>query len=98
MDAEGLYAVPGLTDVHFHGCVGYDFCDGTHEAFRAIGEYQLKNGVTTMVPATMTLDEETLAGICRAAASYKKRDRGNFVRHQHGGTFYLPCQKGSPER
>ena len=30
VDAEGLYAVPGLTDVHFHGCVGYDFCDGTH--------------------------------------------------------------------
>ncbi len=28
----GLYAVPGLVDLHFHGCVGYDFCDGTHEA------------------------------------------------------------------
>ena len=46
IDASGLYAIPGLTDVHFHGCVGYDFCDGTHEAFHAIAEYQLKNGVT----------------------------------------------------
>ena len=29
LDAEGLYAVPGLIDIHFHGCMGHDFCDGT---------------------------------------------------------------------
>ena len=28
IDAEGMYVVPGLVDVHFHGCAGYDFCDG----------------------------------------------------------------------
>ena len=25
IDGNGCYAIPGLTDVHFHGCVGYDF-------------------------------------------------------------------------
>ena len=29
IDGSGCFAVPGLTDIHFHGCVGYDFCDGT---------------------------------------------------------------------
>ena len=28
-DASGCYAIPGLTDIHFHGCMGYDFSDGT---------------------------------------------------------------------
>ena len=40
VDMGGLYAVPGLVDLHFHGCVGYDFCDGTHEAISAIARYQ----------------------------------------------------------
>ena len=95
VDAEGLYAVPGLTDVHFHGCVGYDFCDGTHEAFRAIGEYQLKNGVTTMVPATMTFDEETLAGICRAAASYKSETGAILCGINMEGPFISLAKKGA---
>ncbi|MDR3121280.1 MAG: hypothetical protein LBU58_08115, partial [Clostridiales bacterium] len=25
IDAEGCFAVPGLIDLHFHGCAGYDF-------------------------------------------------------------------------
>ena len=29
LDAKGCYLIPGLTDIHFHGCVGHDFCDGT---------------------------------------------------------------------
>ena len=31
LDAEGLYALPGLVDIHFHGAMGKDFCDGTEE-------------------------------------------------------------------
>lgn len=45
IDAEGLIAIPGLTDLHFHGCMGYDFCDGTWEAFEAIATYQAQQGV-----------------------------------------------------
>ena len=36
LDAEGCYLIPGLTDIHFHGCVGHDFCDGTHESIEAM--------------------------------------------------------------
>lgn len=27
VDGEDCYAIPGLVDIHFHGCMGYDFCD-----------------------------------------------------------------------
>ena len=36
VDATGCYVIPGLIDLHFHGCAGFDFCDGTPEALNAI--------------------------------------------------------------
>ena len=50
IDAAGCYAIPGLVDIHFHGCVGYDFCDGTHEAITAIARYQAKTALQPSVP------------------------------------------------
>lgn len=72
INAEGCYVIPGLIDVHFHGCVGYDFCDGTQEAIQKMAEYQLKCGITSINPATMTLDEKQLLGIAKNAAAYKR--------------------------
>lgn len=63
------YVLPGLVDIHFHGCAGYDFCDGTAEAARAIASYEMTHGITTICPATMTLPEEQLLKICAAAAT-----------------------------
>ncbi len=60
LDAKGCYLIPGLTDIHFHGCVGHDFCDGTHESIEAMAVYEASQGVTTIVPATMTLGRDTL--------------------------------------
>ena len=43
IDGEGCYAIPGMVDVHFHGCVGYDFCDGTEERLpRLLNTRQLR--------------------------------------------------------
>lgn len=71
-DASDCFVIPGLTDIHFHGCDGHDFCDGTTEAFDTIGAFELKQGVTTICPATMTLSEEMLSDICKNAAAYRK--------------------------
>ena len=38
IDGNGAYAIPGLIDLHFHGCKGDDFCDGTKEAIGRIAE------------------------------------------------------------
>ena len=34
LDVRDCHVIPGLTDIHFHGCMGSDCCDGTEEAFR----------------------------------------------------------------
>lgn len=61
------YLIPGLVDVHFHGAAGYDFCDGTKEAHRAIEAYENRHGITSICPATMTLPIEELKAIARTA-------------------------------
>ena len=63
IDGNGAYAIPGLIDLHFHGCKGDDFCDGTKEAIARIAEYEASIGVTAIAPATMTLPVEELEHI-----------------------------------
>ena len=53
IDGNGCYAIPGLIDLHFHGCGGYDFCDGTFEALDQIAQLEAAAGITGICPATM---------------------------------------------
>ena len=77
LDGNGAYAIPGLIDLHFHGCVGDDFCDGDKEAIRRIAEYEASVGVTAIAPATMTLPVEELENILKTAVAYKKEYEKN---------------------
>ena len=99
IDASGCYAIPGLTDIHFHGCMGYDFCDGTREAIDAMASYEISVGVTNIVPASMTLSEEELLGICRTAKAYKeegsKEKRARFQGINMEGPFVSMAKKGA---
>ena len=96
VDGEGCYAIPGLVDIHFHGCVGHDFCDGTNEAISAIAEYEARNGVTAICPATMTYSEEILGGICDAAAAFQPADNmADLVGINMEGPFIAPSKKGA---
>ena len=38
IDAKGQYVSPGFIDIHVHGGGGYDFIDGSVEAFLKIAE------------------------------------------------------------
>lgn len=95
IDATGLYVIPGLTDIHFHGCVGYDFCDGTPEALSKMAEYQLANGITTICPASMTFSEEQLTQIFANAASYRSEKGATLVGINMEGPFISMEKKGA---
>lgn len=64
IDANGRYVIPGLIDIHFHGCVNHDFCDASLEGLRTMAEYELSQGVTSICPASMTLSEDMITAIC----------------------------------
>ncbi len=96
LDASGLTAIPGLVDLHFHGCAGYDFCDGSAEAISAIARYQASVGVGAICPATMTYPEEILNGIVDAAAAYRTEDDGaELVGINMEGPFFAESKKGA---
>lgn len=95
IDAAGLYVIPGLTDIHFHGCVGYDFCDGTKEALEKMAEYELSNGITTICPASMTFSEEQLTKIFANAANYESEKGATLVGINMEGPFISMEKKGA---
>ena len=73
IDARGRLIIPGLTDLHFHGCVSYDTNDAADEALHAMAVYQLKSGVTAICPTTMTLPENEVEKIVKKAKEYSCR-------------------------
>jgi N-acetylglucosamine-6-phosphate deacetylase len=95
LDAEGLYAIPGLTDIHFHGCAGHDFCDGTHEALESIAIYQATNGITTICPTSMTLEEKELNKLYRFASAYENKAGAILSGIHMEGPFINSEKKGA---
>ena len=95
IDADGLLAIPGLVDIHFHGCVGYDMCDGTEEAIQAMADYQQSVGVLAICPATMTYPEEKLTTIAEAAAAHKNEKGADLVGLHMEGPFISPNKVGA---
>ena len=76
LDASDCYVIPGLVDVHFHGCVGEDFSDATREGLQRIADFELSEGVTYICPTSMTLPEETLMEICQNVAAHRVENTG----------------------
>ena len=95
IDAGGLYALPGLTDIHFHGAMGHDFCDASEEAIQALADFEASKGVLAICPATMTYSEEILNGIMDAAAAHKNGRGSDLVGINMEGPFISPKKVGA---
>ena len=97
IDGEDCYAIPGLVDIHFHGCMGYDFCDGTEEAIKEIAKYEASVGVTSIAPATMTISVDELAKVMEAAGNYKREYGSKLIGINMEGPFINSEKKGAQD-
>ena len=103
IDGKGCYLLPGMIDLHFHGCKGYDVCDGTQEALEKIAQYEASVGVTAISPATMTLPAEQLEQILENAAQFRDRQDSlqvggaDLVGINMEGPFISKAKKGAQD-
>ena len=67
IDLNGATVIPGLVEVHSHGCAGADFSDGDYEGLKAMAKQYAQWGVTSFAPASMTLPYDVLAKAFAAA-------------------------------
>lgn len=109
VDAEGNFVIPGLIDVHVHGCHNSDFCDATYESINDFLQYEASVGVTSICPTTMTVPEEKLLNVARVTGEYFHRisedeeaikahnKEASFLGINMEGPFISPDKKGSQE-
>ena len=100
IDAEGGYIAPGLIDLHIHGYLGKDVCDGSVESMKIISKGLLENGVTGYLPTTMTVYMSTIVSAIEACRTVK--ESGEFYGSQifgvHAeGPFISASKKGAQD-
>ncbi len=101
IDAKGGYVSPGLIDMHIHGYLGKDVCDGEQESIRTISKGLLSNGVTGYLPTTMTVDMKVIKKaleVCRSLKQESKTWVGSTILGCHAeGPFISESKKGAQD-
>ena len=101
IDAKGGYVSPGLIDLHIHGYLGKDVCDGEEESIRTISAGIVKNGVTGYLPTTMTVDMKVIKKaleVCRSLKEESKNWQGSEILGCHTeGPFISESKKGAQD-
>lgn len=101
IDANGSYVAPGLIDMHIHGYLGKDVCDGEEESIRIISKGLLKNGVTGYLPTTMTEDMKVIRKaleVCRSLKEESENWDGSVILGCHAeGPFISESKKGAQD-
>ena len=89
IDAEGLYVAPGMIDVHTHGRNGSDTMYATFKDLNNISVSELKTGVTSFLPTTMTMPAEDIKKAIAAGYDNKDKVEGAKILGMHlEGPFF----------
>ena len=101
IDAKGGYIAPGLIDLHIHGYLGCDVCDGDENSMKTISKGLLANGVTGYLPTTMTVDMKVIRKsleVCRSLMNESKSWDGSAILGVHAeGPFISEGKKGAQD-
>lgn len=95
-DLQGRYVIPGLVDIHTHGCAGGDHLDGTQEMTDAIRRWMASQGTTSILATIMTQSRQTMLTAAENTARCARQDRGAHIRGIYlEGPFFSYQYKGA---
>ena len=99
IDAAGRYLSPGFIDIHVHGGGGYDFMDGTEEAFHEIARFHAKHGTTALTPTTLSSDKKSILDTLTLyeKASLNNHDGAGFIGMHLEGPYFAMNQRGAQD-
>jgi len=99
IDLSGCVILPGLVDIHIHGCAGADTFDGTRDAIERMAAHLVQKGVTSFCPTTMTGSSEQIAAALSAVRDCMDRlPQGAAVLGAHMEGPYLSAGKKGAQR
>src|SRR5690606_13256426 len=90
---------PGFIDIHVHGGGGYDFMDGTEEAFEQIAIAHARYGTTSLVPTTLTTTQERLIETLESYERIQRKriDGAQFLGVHLEGPYFAMSQRGAQD-
>ena len=99
IDAKGAYVSPGFIEMHNHGGNGFEYLDGTPEAFEGAGKYHMQHGATAIAPTVSASIDEEMFKVLDTFKQVKKTMKGGpdfFGIHLEGPYFSLE-EKGAQD-
>ncbi len=93
IDGNGKIIVPGLVDVHCHGCMGMEATDGERE-LREMSKHWAEQGVTSWYPTGCTIP---VSDIRKAFASIPQTEGANIVGYHSEGPYICHKYKGAQD-
>ena len=88
IDAGGNLLLPGLIDVHTHGCIGMDTMDAD---FEPMCRFYAEHGTTSFLPTTMTMGYDALERVTKAKTDFSGAEilgfhfEGPYISEKHKG-------------
>lgn len=96
LDCGGKLVIPGFIDIHLHGGGGFDFMDGSLEAFEEISKAHCLHGTTSMCPTTVSCPLETMFAFFDLYEEAKSKGRySDFIGVHLEGPFISMEFKGA---
>lgn len=96
IDLENNLLIPGMIDLHTHGCVGSDFSTADKEEIDKMCQFYFSRGITSVAATTMTMGYEDYKKAAATIGDYMETaENHNLIGINMEGPFISKEKKGA---